>query len=130
MMKDPSTAKRISVAVLLLAAVMTLTACFSSPIEATWTLSSVGGTGSTSSELATLLSTLKSLGLEVNMTFKSGSVTLSAPGYDSQKFTYSLSGNKKTLTIDAISTVCTWAVSGNTLTIDYSGSHLVLTKKT
>ena len=121
--------KRAAFLTVLVIAALTLAGCVSSPIEATWTLNSIGGTGSTSSELATLLGALKNLGLEVNMTFKGGKVTLSAAGTAPQEFSYSLSGNKMTLTIDQISTVCTWAVSGSTLTIDYGGSHLLFTKK-
>ncbi len=122
--------KRSALLTVLVLTVLSLTACVSAPpIEGTWTLTAISGTGSTSSELANLLNSLKSLGVEVDMTFKGGNVTLSAAGYDPEHFTYTLNGSKLTLTIDLISTVCTWAVSGNTLTIDYGGSHLVFTKK-
>ncbi len=135
-----SSSGKLAFAALLLSLTLLLTGCFSSPIEATWSLNSIGGSGDTSSELSSILGILKR-DHEVTMTFKNGNVTLGASGVEPQKdvelqkfveslkFTYTLSGNKMTLTIDSLSTVCTWAVSGNTLTIDYSGSHLVFSKK-
>ncbi len=112
-----------------LAAALTLTACVSSPIEATWSLNSITGSGSMSMELANTLTTAKAAGYEVNMTFSGGKGSITVAGFDPQQFTYSLNGSKITLVIDGISSVCTWTVSGNTLTLDYSGSHLVLTRK-
>ena len=116
-------------AVLVLSA-LTLAACVSAPpIEATWALSSITGSGDMSMELANTLSAAKAAGFEVAMTFSGGKGSIAVQGFAPKAFTYTLSGSKITMVIDDLSSVCTWTVSGNTLTLDYAGSHLVLTKK-
>ena len=63
------------------------------------------------------------------MTFGGGKGSIAVQGFAPQAFTYTLNGSRITMVIDGISSVCTWTVSGNTLSLDYAGSHLVLTKR-
>ena len=129
-MKKTRFLKSAAILAVFVLSVLALTACVSTPpIEATWALSSISGNGNMSMELANTLSAAKSAGFEVNMTFSGGKGSISVQGFAPQAFTYTLSGSKITMVIDSISSVCTWTVSGNTLTLDYAGSHLVLTKK-
>ena len=129
-MKKTSFLKSASLLVVLVLSVLVLTACVSTPpIEATWILSNITGNGDMSMELAYTLTAAKNAGFEVNMTFSGGKGSISVQGFAPRAFTYTLNGSKITMIIDGISSVCTWTVSGNTLTLDYAGSHLVLTKK-
>ena len=130
-MKKMKFLKSAALLAVLILSVLTLTACVSTPpIEATWSLGSITGNGNMSMELANTLSAAKTAGFEVYMTFSGGKGSIAVQGFAPQAFTYTLNGSKITMIIDGISSVCTWTVSGNTLTLDYAGSHLVLTKKT
>ncbi len=129
-MKKQKLLKSASILAVLVLSVLALTSCVSAPpIEATWALSSISGSGDMSMELANFLSNAKAAGFEIDMTFSGGKGSISSPGFAPQTFTYTLNGSKITMVIDGLSSVCTWTVSGNTLTLDYSGSHLVLAKK-